>query len=80
MCYISFNDLMYMSDRGQKATNNIHFCLLLGPLDTEMQKDILRLTGIRNNLFPCKESAAKLMKVLLDDEFTSGSHLDFFQL
>ncbi|XP_053181717.1 sepiapterin reductase b [Scomber japonicus] len=51
-----------------------------GPLDTEMQKDILRLTGIRNNVFPCKESAAKLMKVLLDDEFTSGSHLDFFQL
>lgn len=47
-------------------------------MDTEMQKDIQRLTGIKHHLIPCKEPAAKLMKLLLDNEFTSGSHLDFF--
>lgn len=49
-----------------------------GPMDTEMQKDIQRLTGIKHHLIPCKQPAAKLMKLLLDNEFTSGSHLDFF--
>lgn len=47
-------------------------------MDTEMQKDIQRLTGTKNNLFPCQESAAKLMKLLLDNEFPSGTHVDFF--
>nr|AAC60296.1 sepiapterin reductase [Takifugu rubripes] len=49
-----------------------------GPMDTEMQKDIQRLTGIKHHLIPCKEPAAKLMKLLLVNEFASGSHLDFF--
>lgn len=69
-----------MSYRGQKATYNITFCFLSGPMDTEMQEEIIRLTGIRYHLFPCKESAAKLMKVLLENKFTSGSHLDFFKV
>lgn len=49
-----------------------------GPMDTDMQKDIQRLTGIKHHLIPCKEPAAKLMQLLLDNEFASGSHLDFF--
>ncbi|XP_044194126.1 sepiapterin reductase b [Thunnus albacares] len=51
-----------------------------GPMDTEMQEDILRLTGISYHLLPCKESAAKLMKVLLENKFASGSHIDFFEV
>lgn len=47
-------------------------------MDTEMQKDILRLTGIKHHLIPCQEPAAKLIKLLLDNSFTSGTHLDFF--
>lgn len=46
-------------------------------MDTEMQKDIQRLTGIKHHLMPCKEPAAKLVKLLLDDDFASGVHLDF---
>lgn len=49
-------------------------------MDTEMQQDILRLTGIRHNLMPCQESATKLMKLLLDHDFPSGTHLDFFDV
>lgn len=43
----------------------------------EMQKDIHRLTGINHHLIPCKKPAAKLMKLLLDNDFASGMHLDF---
>lgn len=49
-----------------------------GPMDTQMQKDIQRLTGIKHHLTPCKEPAAKLMKLLLDNDYASGTHLDFF--
>ncbi|XP_070690573.1 sepiapterin reductase b [Pempheris klunzingeri] len=51
-----------------------------GSLDTDLQKDIRRLTGVEHHLVPCQESAAKLMKLLLDNEFTSGIHLDFFDV
>nr|XP_040051498.1 sepiapterin reductase b isoform X2 [Gasterosteus aculeatus aculeatus] len=51
-----------------------------GPMDTDMQRDILRLTGVKNHLLPCQESAEKLVKLLLDDDFVSGTHLDFFEL
>ncbi|KAM8759740.1 sepiapterin reductase b [Acanthopagrus schlegelii] len=49
-----------------------------GPLDTEMQKDIKRITGVDNHPFPCRNSADKLLKLLLDDDFLSGTHIDFF--
>ncbi|XP_073323373.1 sepiapterin reductase b [Pagrus major] len=49
-----------------------------GPLDTEMQKDILRLTGVDNHPFPCQDSAVKLLKLLLDNDFSSGTHIDYF--
>ncbi|KAK2901951.1 hypothetical protein Q8A73_011697 [Channa argus] len=39
-----------------------------GPMDTEMQEDILRLTGVTRHLFPCQESVAKLLKLLLVQE------------
>ncbi|XP_077378623.1 sepiapterin reductase b [Festucalex cinctus] len=51
-----------------------------GPMDTEMQENIRRLTGIQYHLHPCRDSAAKLMRVLLDNDFVTGSHLDFFEL
>ncbi len=51
-----------------------------GPMDTEMQRDIQRLTGTTYHLLPCKEPAAKLIKLLLDNNFLSGTHLDFFEV
>ncbi|KAK1893028.1 Histone-lysine N-methyltransferase SMYD1 [Dissostichus eleginoides] len=51
-----------------------------GPMETDMQKEILRLTNVNHNPMPCHESAAKLMKLLLDNNFSSGAHLDFFDL
>ncbi|XP_061784810.1 sepiapterin reductase-like isoform X2 [Nerophis lumbriciformis] len=51
-----------------------------GPMETKMQETIRRLTGVQYHLYPCRESATKLMKVLLDNDFVSGTHLDFFQL
>uniref|UniRef100_A0A672ZFS3 Sepiapterin reductase-like n=1 Tax=Sphaeramia orbicularis TaxID=375764 RepID=A0A672ZFS3_9TELE len=49
-----------------------------GPMDTEMQEEICRLTGACYDLLPCQEPGAKLMKLLLDNNFISGSHIDFF--
>lgn len=46
-------------------------------MDTEIQKEIYRLTGVKHHLIPCKEPAAKLMKLLLDNDFASGMQLDF---
>ncbi|KAJ4942093.1 hypothetical protein JOQ06_011962 [Pogonophryne albipinna] len=51
-----------------------------GPMDTDMQKEILLLTNVNHNPMPCHESAAKLMKLLLDNNFSSGAHLDFFDV
>ncbi|XP_068560068.1 sepiapterin reductase b [Cebidichthys violaceus] len=51
-----------------------------GPMDTDMQKEILRLTGVKYHLLPCQESADKLLKLLLDNDFISGVHLDFFEV
>ncbi|XP_034025466.1 sepiapterin reductase b [Thalassophryne amazonica] len=51
-----------------------------GPMDTEMQKEVQRLSGIKHDLLPCQESAAKLMKVLLGNDFQSGANLDFFDV
>ncbi|XP_068422415.1 sepiapterin reductase b isoform X2 [Clinocottus analis] len=51
-----------------------------GPMDTDMQKDILRLTGVKHHLLPAQESADKLVKLLLDDDFVSGANLDFFDV
>lgn len=63
-----------------------------GPLDTDMQlqaRTISADSGIRsacNNLhaqgqlLTCEVSVNKLMKVLMEGNFTSGAHLDFYDL
>uniref|UniRef100_A0A8C1YES4 Sepiapterin reductase n=1 Tax=Cyprinus carpio TaxID=7962 RepID=A0A8C1YES4_CYPCA len=63
-----------------------------GPLDTDMQLQARRSSGdlqlrrsfssmfSEGQLLSCEESGAKLMKLLLDDDFQSGAHLDFYEL
>ncbi|KPP61797.1 hypothetical protein Z043_120062, partial [Scleropages formosus] len=63
-----------------------------GPLDTEMQVQARVNTGDPNlrstistmqaqgQLLTCEESSAKLIKVLLEDSYQSGAHLDFYDL
>ncbi|KAM6965026.1 sepiapterin reductase b [Aplochiton taeniatus] len=63
-----------------------------GPLDTEMQEEARQNTGnlrmrltwdsmhTQGQLLTCQESGAKLMKLLLDDDFPSGAHIDFYEL
>nr|XP_046173650.1 sepiapterin reductase-like [Oncorhynchus gorbuscha] len=63
-----------------------------GPLDTDMQveaRDCTADPGVRKSfsvmlsqgqLLTCEDSCAKLMKVLLKDEYPSGAHLDFYDL
>lgn len=67
-------------------------CVSLGPLDTDMQveaRDCTADPGVRKSfsvmlsqgqLLTCEDSCAKLMKVLLEDEYPSGAHLDFYDL
>ncbi|KAJ8338700.1 hypothetical protein SKAU_G00354860 [Synaphobranchus kaupii] len=59
-----------------------------GPLDTDMHMQARTLSGDmalraslrEGQLLTCEESAAKLVKLLLNDNFTSGVHLDFYDL
>lgn len=63
-----------------------------GPLDTDMQLEARRFSGdvklrqsfcsmfSEGQLLSCEESGAKLMKLLLDDEYPSGAHVDFYEL
>ncbi|XP_076020172.1 sepiapterin reductase-like [Genypterus blacodes] len=63
-----------------------------GPLDTAMFAEAKSKTSdpgvkkafsdmfTKGQVLTCEASCAKLMKVLLQDEYTSGAHLDFFDL
>ncbi|XP_017295613.1 sepiapterin reductase a [Kryptolebias marmoratus] len=63
-----------------------------GPLDTAMQAEARSKTADPNikqsfsdlfaqgQLLTCEESCSKLMKVLLEDSFTSGAHIDVFDV
>lgn len=63
-----------------------------GPLDTEMQVEARAKTAdpsikktfssmfAQGQLLTCQASSSKLMKVLLDDTFTSGDHVDVFDV
>ncbi|MED6289929.1 hypothetical protein CHARACLAT_007986 [Characodon lateralis] len=63
-----------------------------GPLDTEMQVEARTKTAdpsikktfsnmfAQGQLLTCEMSSAKLMKLLLDDKFTSGDHIDVFDV
>lgn len=69
-----------------------HEACAAGPLDTDMQLQARRFSGdltLRRSfssmcsdgqLLSCQESGAKLMKLLLDDDYPSGAHLDFYEL
>ncbi|KAM4635760.1 sepiapterin reductase-like [Polymixia lowei] len=63
-----------------------------GPLDTAMQTEARASTAdpsirksftdmlAQGQLLTCEASCAKLMKVLLEDVYPSGAHLDFYDL
>ncbi|XP_038136585.1 sepiapterin reductase a [Cyprinodon tularosa] len=63
-----------------------------GPLDTDMQVEARSKTAdqtikkkfsgmfAQGQLLTCEASSAKLMKVLLDDKFTSGDHVDIYDV
>ncbi|XP_067270681.1 sepiapterin reductase b [Pseudorasbora parva] len=63
-----------------------------GPLDTDMQLQARRSSAdlalrrsfscmfSERQLLSCQESGAKLMKLLLDNDYPSGAHLDFYEL
>ncbi|XP_040014249.1 sepiapterin reductase a [Xiphias gladius] len=63
-----------------------------GPLDTAMQMVARSRTAdpsirksfsdmfAQGKLLTCEESCAKLMKLLLDDNYTSGAHIDIYDL
>uniref|UniRef100_A0A671KHR4 Sepiapterin reductase n=1 Tax=Sinocyclocheilus anshuiensis TaxID=1608454 RepID=A0A671KHR4_9TELE len=63
-----------------------------GPLDTDMQLQARRSSRdlqlrrsfssmfSEGQLLSCEESGAKLMKLLLDNDYQSGAHLDFYEL
>lgn len=63
-----------------------------GPLDTDMQLVARTQTGdadlkrgfsdmfAQGQLLSCEASSAKLMKLLLQDSYTSGAHVDFYDL
>lgn len=63
-----------------------------GPLDTSMQVEARSKTADpklkktfsdlsdQGQLLTCEESCSKLMKVLLEDRFTSGAHIDVFDV
>ncbi|GAA6232955.1 sepiapterin reductase-like [Lates japonicus] len=63
-----------------------------GPLDTAMQMVARSRTAdptvrksfsdmfAQGQLLTCEDSCAKLMKVLLDDNYTSGAHIDIYDL
>lgn len=63
-----------------------------GPLDTAMQVEARSRTAdpsirksfvdmfAQGQLLTCEASCAKLMKLLLEDKYTSGAHIDFYDL
>lgn len=63
-----------------------------GPVDTEMQVEARSKTAdvlvkklftdlfAQGELLTCEESCAKLMKLLLEDSYTSGAHMDFYEV
>ena len=67
-------------------------CTEPGPLDTAMQTEARSRTGdpslrksysdmfAQSQLLSCEASCAKLTKLLLEDSYTSGAHVDFYDL
>lgn len=67
-------------------------CIEPGPLNTDMQMVARSKTAdpslrksfsdmfAQGQLFTCEASCAKLMKLLLEDTYTSGAHIDVYDL
>lgn len=63
-----------------------------GPLDTDMQLEARSKSGdaelrksfnemfTQGQLLSCEESCRKLMKLLLENSYTSGAHVDFYDI
>lgn len=63
-----------------------------GPLDTDMQLEARSKSGdahlrksfhemfTQGQLLTCQESCTKLMKLLMEDSYTSGAHIDFYDV
>ncbi|MBN3326326.1 SPRE reductase, partial [Atractosteus spatula] len=63
-----------------------------GPLDTDMQTQARSLTGdaqvrqslsdmhSRGELISCSQSGAKLAQLLLEDQYQSGAHIDYYDI
>lgn len=63
-----------------------------GPLDTNMQLEARSKSGdaalresfsemfAQGQLLSCEESCSKLMKLLTEDSYTSGAHVDFYDI
>uniref|UniRef100_A0AAV2MQM9 Sepiapterin reductase n=1 Tax=Knipowitschia caucasica TaxID=637954 RepID=A0AAV2MQM9_KNICA len=49
-----------------------------GPMDTEMQQEIFRQISITRELMSCEKPGSKLLMLVLDSDFSSGAHIDFF--
>lgn len=63
-----------------------------GPLDTDMQLEARSKSGdallrksfhemfTQGQLISCEESCSKLMKLLMENSYTSGAHVDFYDI
>lgn len=63
-----------------------------GPLDTDMQLEARSKSGdavlrksfnemfTQGQLLSCEESCSKLMKLLMENSYTSGAHVDFYDI
>lgn len=63
-----------------------------GPLDTDMHAEARTKSGdralqssltamhVEGRVLTCEESGAKLLKLLLEDDFTSGTHIDVYDV
>lgn len=83
-----------LSSNRLHAVHDITSCFVTtpGPLDTAMQVEarsrsadpgIRKLFGdqfAEGKLMSCEASCAKLMKLLLEDSYTSGAHVDVYDL
>lgn len=47
--------------------------------DSNLRKGFSEMFS-QGQLLTCEASSAKLMKLLLDDSYTSGAHIDFYDI
>ena len=47
--------------------------------DADLKKSLLDMLD-QGQVLTCDESCSKMMKLLLEDQFVSGSHVDFYDV